>query len=184
MGDHMPVHLGSMPMSVAAAVEQCELEPGDVVMLNDPFRGGTHLPDITLVMPVYFVALRHEVRGWPRRRRATPPPHNAPTSTSLRAPTTPMSVEPTPVPWVPAAKSTRKASASRPSKSCGAESSWPMCWRYCSTTSAHPKSAKATWALKLPPARPAPSGCAKSASAMELRAPNKPPPNCSSIPKK
>ncbi len=54
MGDHMPVHLGSMPMSVAAAVEQCELEPGDMVMLNDPFRGGTHLPDITLVMPVYI----------------------------------------------------------------------------------------------------------------------------------
>ncbi len=58
MGDHMPVHLGSMPMSVAAAIEQCKLnhsplEPGDVVMLNDPFRGGTHLPDITLVMPVY-----------------------------------------------------------------------------------------------------------------------------------
>ena len=52
MGDHMPVHLGSMPMSVAAAVEQCALEPGDVVMLNDPFLGGTHLPDITLVMPV------------------------------------------------------------------------------------------------------------------------------------
>ncbi len=55
MGDHMPVHLGSMPMSVAAAVKQCELEPGDVVMLNDPFRGGTHLPDITLVMPVYIL---------------------------------------------------------------------------------------------------------------------------------
>ncbi len=59
MGDHMPVHLGSMPMSVAAAIEagkkkQSELEPGDVVMLNDPFRGGTHLPDITLVMPVYL----------------------------------------------------------------------------------------------------------------------------------
>ncbi|MFI5113895.1 MAG: hydantoinase B/oxoprolinase family protein [Terriglobales bacterium] len=53
MGDHMPVHLGSMPMSVAAAVEQCKLEVGDIVMLNDPFRGGTHLPDITLVMPVY-----------------------------------------------------------------------------------------------------------------------------------
>ena len=52
MGDHMPVHLGSMPMSVAA-VKQCDLNPGDVVMLNDPFRGGTHLPDITLVMPVY-----------------------------------------------------------------------------------------------------------------------------------
>jgi N-methylhydantoinase B len=46
-------------MSVAAAVEQCELEPGDVVMLNDPFRGGTHLPDITLVMPVYVNGTKH-----------------------------------------------------------------------------------------------------------------------------
>ena len=54
MGDHMPVHLGSMPMSVSAAIQQCALEPGDMVMLNDPFRGGTHLPDITLVMPVYL----------------------------------------------------------------------------------------------------------------------------------
>ncbi len=53
MGDHMPVHLGSMPMSVAAAVAQGSLSPGDMVMLNDPFRGGTHLPDITLVMPVF-----------------------------------------------------------------------------------------------------------------------------------
>ena len=53
MGDHMPVHLGSMPMSVRAAIDAFELEPGDVVMLNDPFRGGTHLPDITLVAPVY-----------------------------------------------------------------------------------------------------------------------------------
>jgi N-methylhydantoinase B len=59
MGDHMPVHLGSMPMSVAAAVEECELEPGDVVMLNDPFRGGTHLPDITLVMPVHVSGTKH-----------------------------------------------------------------------------------------------------------------------------
>jgi N-methylhydantoinase B len=53
MGDHMPVHLGSMPMSVRAAIDACEMRPGDVVMLNDPFRGGTHLPDITLVAPVY-----------------------------------------------------------------------------------------------------------------------------------
>jgi N-methylhydantoinase B len=53
MGDHMPVHLGSMPMSVRAAVDDCPMWPGDVVMLNDPFRGGTHLPDITLVKPVY-----------------------------------------------------------------------------------------------------------------------------------
>src|SRR5579862_2946002 len=53
MGDHMPVHLGSMPMSVRAALESFPLNPGDVVILNDPFRGGTHLPDITLVAPVY-----------------------------------------------------------------------------------------------------------------------------------
>src|SRR5215470_12740564 len=65
MGDHMPVHLGSMPMSVRAAIEQCDLQPGDMVMLNDPFRGGTHLPDITLVAPVYV---------WPGRPR-TPTPH-------------------------------------------------------------------------------------------------------------
>jgi len=53
MGDHMPVHLGSMPMSVRAAIDDCPMSPGDIVMLNDPFRGGTHLPDITLVAPVY-----------------------------------------------------------------------------------------------------------------------------------
>jgi len=53
MGDHMPVHLGSMPMSVRAAIDAGQMKRGDVVMLNDPFRGGTHLPDITLVAPVY-----------------------------------------------------------------------------------------------------------------------------------
>ncbi len=53
MGDHMPVHLGSMPMSVRAAIDSGAMQPGDVVMLNDPFRGGTHLPDITLVARVY-----------------------------------------------------------------------------------------------------------------------------------
>jgi len=54
MGDHMPVHLGSMPMSVQAAIDAGPMRPGDIVMLNDPFRGGTHLPDITLVAPVYI----------------------------------------------------------------------------------------------------------------------------------
>src|ERR1700678_3457083 len=53
MGDHMPVHLGSMPMSVRAAIDEFVLEPGDMAMLNNPFRGGTHLPDITLVAPVH-----------------------------------------------------------------------------------------------------------------------------------
>jgi N-methylhydantoinase B len=51
-GDHMPVHLGSMPMAVAAALNEIKFAPGDVVALNDPFAGGTHLPDVTLVMPV------------------------------------------------------------------------------------------------------------------------------------
>src|ERR1700680_962062 len=48
MGDHMPAHLGAMPMSVAAIMQAMELGPGDIAMLNDPYAGGTHLPDITL----------------------------------------------------------------------------------------------------------------------------------------
>ncbi|HEX8423877.1 MAG TPA: hydantoinase B/oxoprolinase family protein, partial [Pyrinomonadaceae bacterium] len=54
-GDHMPVHLGSMPMAVAAALGEVRIEPGDVVALNDPFAGGTHLPDVTLVAGVFDV---------------------------------------------------------------------------------------------------------------------------------
>jgi N-methylhydantoinase B len=54
MGDHMPVHLGSMPMSVAAAIAAIELAPGDIAILNDPYAGGTHLPDITMVLPVFL----------------------------------------------------------------------------------------------------------------------------------
>jgi len=61
MGDHMPVHLGSMPMSVRAAIAGRGLAPGDMVMLNDPFAGGTHLPDITLVAPVY---VKQRARAW------------------------------------------------------------------------------------------------------------------------
>jgi N-methylhydantoinase B len=53
MGDHMPVHLGAMPMSVQAAAKALHMGPGDVAILNDPYAGGTHLPDITLVMPVF-----------------------------------------------------------------------------------------------------------------------------------
>jgi N-methylhydantoinase B len=54
--ENMPVHLGAMPFSVAAAVERFPpetLDPGDSVLLNDPFRGGAHLPDLTLVSPVF-----------------------------------------------------------------------------------------------------------------------------------
>ncbi|HSL69617.1 MAG TPA: hydantoinase B/oxoprolinase family protein, partial [Longimicrobiales bacterium] len=65
MGDHMPVHLGAMPMSVRAAIDAFPaLDPGDIVLLNDPFCGGTHLPDITLVAPVFDPG-----SGRPRRAR-------------------------------------------------------------------------------------------------------------------
>lgn len=51
---HIPVHLGSMPASVTAAIQAFDrLEPGDVIVLNDPFQGGTHLPDITMVSPIF-----------------------------------------------------------------------------------------------------------------------------------
>ena len=63
---HIPVHLGSMPASVETAIRAFEsIQEGDVIVLNDPYGGGTHLPDITMVSPVfaggeiaYFVASR------------------------------------------------------------------------------------------------------------------------------
>jgi len=63
-GDHMPVHLGSMPMSVMSAVRAVSMGPGDIVALNDPYEGGTHLPDITLVSPVFGLDSRqgHHLR--------------------------------------------------------------------------------------------------------------------------
>ncbi len=51
---HIPVHLGSLQLAVGAATASGNLAPGDVVALNDPFAGGTHLPDLTLVAPVYL----------------------------------------------------------------------------------------------------------------------------------
>ena len=52
---HVPVHLGAMPASVRSAIDSCpgSFRSGDVVILNDPYLGGSHLPDITLVAPVY-----------------------------------------------------------------------------------------------------------------------------------
>jgi N-methylhydantoinase B len=54
MGDHMPVHLGSMSHSVEAVVKSLQLGEGDIAILNDPYAGGTHLPDITLVLPIFI----------------------------------------------------------------------------------------------------------------------------------
>mgnify|MGYP006173257777 CR=1 FL=1 len=65
--EHIPVHLGSMPASVAAAIDAFggRLHPGDQVVLNDPFAGGTHLNDITLVAPCIVDG---ELVGWAANR--------------------------------------------------------------------------------------------------------------------
>lgn len=55
---HIPVHLGSMPRAVEAALALAPFAPGDAVLLNDPFAGGTHLPDLTLVSPVFLAGDR------------------------------------------------------------------------------------------------------------------------------
>jgi N-methylhydantoinase B/oxoprolinase/acetone carboxylase alpha subunit len=50
---HIPVHLGSAGEAVHAVRRELELAPGDVAILNDPYCGGTHLPDVTIVRPVF-----------------------------------------------------------------------------------------------------------------------------------
>jgi N-methylhydantoinase B len=55
--EHIPVHLGSMPLSVKEALQEFEFREGDVIILNDPYWGGTHLPDITLIAPVFHTEL-------------------------------------------------------------------------------------------------------------------------------
>ena len=51
---HIPVHLGSMAFAMRAIVENIDWQDGDMIILNDPYMGGTHLPDVTVVAPVYF----------------------------------------------------------------------------------------------------------------------------------
>ncbi len=65
---HIPVHLGAMPLSVAGCVEELEMGPGDVAILNDPYRGGSHLPDITLVAPVFAGASGGRLLGFVANR--------------------------------------------------------------------------------------------------------------------
>src|SRR5262245_18063141 len=55
---HIPVHLGATPLSVRAAIARIPMGPDDVVVLNDPFAGGTHLPDVTVVAPVFVRGAR------------------------------------------------------------------------------------------------------------------------------
>ncbi len=58
---HMPVHLGSMGESIKTVIAKNRdtMKPGDVYVLNDPYNGGTHLPDVTVITPVYMQAERH-----------------------------------------------------------------------------------------------------------------------------
>ncbi len=65
---HMPVHLGSMDASVATAIrENTDIKPGDVFLINAPYNGGTHLPDLTVCTPV-FDESNTEIRFWAASR--------------------------------------------------------------------------------------------------------------------
>jgi hypothetical protein len=68
--EHIPVHLGAMPEAVGAVLD-CDPRPGDAFLLNDPFRGGTHLPDVTRLTDYLRGRYRRlrGVAGTPRRRR-------------------------------------------------------------------------------------------------------------------
>ncbi|MEK6911438.1 MAG: hydantoinase B/oxoprolinase family protein, partial [Candidatus Thermoplasmatota archaeon] len=61
--EHIPVHLGSMPVTIDVLREEMggDLADGDQVIVNDPYRGGSHLPDITLVRPIFY---RGTLRGY------------------------------------------------------------------------------------------------------------------------
>jgi len=59
---HIPVHLGAMPMTLSRVLKEMTLRPGDMVLTNDPYKGGSHLPDITLIEPVFTESGKHSCR--------------------------------------------------------------------------------------------------------------------------
>ena len=61
---HIPVHLGAMPASVEAVQCLAPFKPGDVLLLNDPYLGGSHLPDVTMVSPVFSLGARRRLLGY------------------------------------------------------------------------------------------------------------------------
>ena len=60
---HIPVHLGAMPMTLSSVLAEMSLQKGDIVITNDPYKGGSHLPDITLIEPVYSASREHAAAG-------------------------------------------------------------------------------------------------------------------------
>ncbi|MBA2341241.1 MAG: hydantoinase B/oxoprolinase family protein [Pyrinomonadaceae bacterium] len=76
-GDHMPVHLGSMPMAVRAVLNEITLAPGDAALVNDPFAGGTHLPDITLVAGVFEESKQKAVSSKQRKTSSKQTAHGS-----------------------------------------------------------------------------------------------------------
>src|SRR5262249_43398211 len=109
-GDHMPVHLGSMPMSVRAALETVNPGPGDIVVLNDPYEGGTHLPDVTMVAAVYREGVKSRGAEGPGSLLLCPSAPLLPvrSSTWRTVRTTPTSVELLPVRWAERTRYIRK----------------------------------------------------------------------------
>ena len=88
--EHIPVHLGSMPAAVAAVLHE-EHEAGVSWILNDPFAGGTHLPDITVVTPIFASEGGVRLRGVHSQARrpetSHPPTRSFAFGRSLRCPT-------------------------------------------------------------------------------------------------
>ena len=123
---HMPVHLGSMSESIKTVIERNpRMQPGDVYVLNDPYHGGTHLPDVTVVTPVYLEAptLRSLPPEGARPEPGNPDPGRtaptrSPASTSPAAATTPT--------WAAArrARCRRSRSRSRKRACCSTTSCW------------------------------------------------------------
>ncbi|MBK7366476.1 MAG: hydantoinase B/oxoprolinase family protein [Candidatus Eisenbacteria bacterium] len=189
---HIPVHLGSMPRAVEVARELGPFYAGDAVLLNDPFAGGTHLPDLTLVTPVFL----HEKEGASGPRAHAHAAHASSAGNRrvgrellLRGRGARPACPTTSSPAVrimrtsaarrrgrcrSRARSTKKASGFRRS-SCGVRASCrTRCSRCCSRTCARPTSAapisRRRWARRTP----ASAGCANSPCA-RAREPSSPP---------
>ncbi len=128
---HMPVHLGSMGESIKTVIRENAgtMHPGDVYVLNDPYHGGTHLPDITVITPVYLA------------RRPSP------RSMSAAAATMPTSAAPRRVRCrrFPPVSKKRACRSTTSSWWTGACCTRPRCWRCCKAASTPAATRSKTW---------------------------------------